>query len=69
MAYRQFFADVEHDPAGKFRYPGPPYRFSEAVTRPVRPAPRLGQHNKEVLAGEFGITTWEMERMSERGII
>lgn len=69
MTYRQFFADMDHDAAGQFRYPGPPYRFSATDTRLARPAPRLSQHNQEVLAGELGINMGEVERMSEEGII
>ena len=69
LTYRKFFAGVEHTPAGTFRYPGPPYRFSAANLLPIRPAPRLGQHNEEVLAGELGIARVDMERMSREGTI
>ncbi len=48
---RQFFQSVEHPDAGNYRYPGPPYRFSQTPCRAYQPAPRLGQHNKEVFAG------------------
>ena len=69
LTHRQFFADVEHESAGKFRYPGPPYRFSATVPRLVKPAPRLGQHNEEVLAGELGIGLSDLERMCRDGTI
>ena len=69
LTYRQFYADVEHDSAGMFRYPGPPYRFSAAGPLPVRPAPQLGQHNEEVLAGELGISPADLDRMGREGTI
>ena len=69
LTYRQFYADVEHDSAGKFRYPGPPYRFSGTGPLPFRPAPQLGQHNEEVLAGELGISPADLDRMGREGTI
>jgi crotonobetainyl-CoA:carnitine CoA-transferase CaiB-like acyl-CoA transferase len=69
LTYREFFVDVEHEDAGRFRYPGPPYRFSVAGPRLVKPAPRLGQHNEEVLAEELGISFSELDRMGQEGII
>ena len=43
---RGFFTEITHPIAGALRYPGVPYRFSNA-TLPLaeRPAPLLGQHN------------------------
>ena len=69
LNYRQFYADVQHDSAGKFRYPGPPYRFSATGPLPFRPAPQLGQHNEEVLAGELGISPADLDRMGREGTI
>ena len=66
---RDFFSDVEHPEAGRLRYPGQPYRFSATVPGPVRPAPRLGQHNEEVLGGELGISPSNLDSMSREGII
>ena len=69
LTYRQFFADVDHESAGRFRYPGLPYRFSGPSPRLVRPAPRLGQHNEEVLGGELGISGADRDRMYREGTI
>lgn len=69
LTHREFFKDVEHHSAGKFRYPGLPYRFSKPGPRLVRPAPRLGQHNEEVLGGELGISMADLERLSREGTI
>jgi crotonobetainyl-CoA:carnitine CoA-transferase CaiB-like acyl-CoA transferase len=40
---------------GPVRMPGAPYQFSETPWELRRPAPRLGEHTREVLA-EFGIS-------------
>ena len=45
-----FFVDVEHPCAGRLRQPGPPYRLAAPWWAIRRPAPRLGEHQDEVLA-------------------
>jgi CoA:oxalate CoA-transferase len=54
MNYRQYlardyFVKVDHPQAGTFRYAGWPYKMSASPPLVQRPAPLLGQHNKEVL--------------------
>ena len=59
------FSDVVEDPHLKargfwsdvsgFRMPGPPYRFSLTPWAIRRPAPRLGEHNAEVLSHESNV--------------
>ena len=66
---RDYFQEVSHPQAGSFRYPGPPYRLSASPSRVVRPAPTLGQHNREVLGGELGLGEAELMEMAESGII
>jgi crotonobetainyl-CoA:carnitine CoA-transferase CaiB-like acyl-CoA transferase len=46
---REFFVEVTHPDAGRLVYPGAPFRFSRTPWRPIRPAPRLGEHTAEVL--------------------
>ena len=46
---RDYFTEIEHPEAGKFRYPGSPVFTEGQWWRIRRPAPLLGQHNREVL--------------------
>ena len=46
---REWFRDVDHPEAGRLRYPGAPASLHGSPCRVVRPAPRLGQHNREIL--------------------
>jgi crotonobetainyl-CoA:carnitine CoA-transferase CaiB-like acyl-CoA transferase len=48
IASRDFLVEIEHPAAGKLKYPGRPYQFSNLPEQPTRPAPLLGQHNEEV---------------------
>ena len=49
-AARKFFVSVDHPEAGCHRYAGWPYRMAVSPPRSSRPAPRLGEHQEEVLA-------------------
>ena len=66
---RDYFSAVEHAEAGRFLYPGQPYRFSNTHSRMIRSAPTLGQHNQEVFGEELGLTAPEIERLSREGTI
>jgi crotonobetainyl-CoA:carnitine CoA-transferase CaiB-like acyl-CoA transferase len=46
LKQRQFFVEIDHPVAGKFKYPGVPYSFSNSpLPLAERPAPMLGEHN------------------------
>ena len=50
LAHRGFFVEMEHPVAGVLRYPGAAYRFSNSqLPLTERPAPMLGEHNREIL--------------------
>jgi CoA:oxalate CoA-transferase len=69
LAFRQFWQEVEHPAAGKFRYPGAPVRFSVTPGGIERPAPLLGEHNEKVYCGMMGYGKDELVRMRQVGII
>ena len=66
---RRFFETIDDPVLGPIRVPGPPLRLSSHRGAPSRPAPRLGEHNREILGGRLGISDRELESMREGGII
>jgi len=48
---REYFVDVNHPEAGTYRYAGWPYKLPASPPCIQRPAPRLGEHNEEVIQG------------------
>ena len=63
-----FIRRIEHPEAGGTWLPGRPWRFSAAPATPIRPAPCVGQHSREVFARELGIGDAEYERLVAAGI-
>ena len=55
--------------SGAFRFPGLFARFSEGEPPAFRPAPRIGQHNRDIYHGELGVHDVAIARMSEEKII
>jgi len=70
LADRHFFQTMKHVHTGETRYPSFPAIFP-AFERELHrsPPPTLGQHNREVLQSELGITDEEIERLEADGII
>jgi crotonobetainyl-CoA:carnitine CoA-transferase CaiB-like acyl-CoA transferase len=70
LEVRGFFQTMEHPYTGKTRYASFPAAFS-AFERDLHysPPPTLGQHNREVLQSELGITEAELKRLETTGII
>jgi crotonobetainyl-CoA:carnitine CoA-transferase CaiB-like acyl-CoA transferase len=67
---RGFYEEHTHPTVGPVGYPVLPTRFA-SWTGPVhrRPAPTLGQHNAEVLAGELGIGADKLAELERDGVI
>ena len=67
---RRFFETLDHPHTGKTRYPSFPAVFS-AFERDLHnsPPPTLGQHNREILQGELGISDAELDRLEAERII
>ena len=63
------FETVRH-PSG-LSYPGPGAMgtIPQDARRPVRPAPRLGQHTDEVLAEVLGLPSAEIGRLHDQGVV
>ena len=69
MLARGFFTEIEHPALGKHSYINPPYRLSETPCVIKRPAPLLGEHNKEIYGKELGMTDKELAGLKSQGII
>jgi crotonobetainyl-CoA:carnitine CoA-transferase CaiB-like acyl-CoA transferase len=69
LRFRGFFEEVEHPVGGRVRHSTLPVRLSGGPEqfRP-RPAPLLGQHNAELLAG-LGLDAAEIAELAGRGVI
>ena len=69
LAGRGFWKFMEREHVGVLPHPAPPYRVGEAPFDIDRPAPTLGQHNREVLNGLLGLSDAEVDDLERRGII
>jgi crotonobetainyl-CoA:carnitine CoA-transferase CaiB-like acyl-CoA transferase len=66
---RKFFIDIDHPVAGKLTYPGASFEVSEGGFAIRRPAPLLGQHNKDIYCGLLGYSAEELATLGRAGII
>lgn len=69
---RNFFEQVAHPPEsgiGARRYIGRPWKLSGARLSITRPAPQLGEHNRDVLTGLLGYSAREVDELESKGII
>jgi crotonobetainyl-CoA:carnitine CoA-transferase CaiB-like acyl-CoA transferase len=69
LAAREFFVTVDHPDTGPFPYIGFPFKLS--CTPPIvqRPAPSLGEHNREILQGLLDLSDAELTELTAAGII
>jgi crotonobetainyl-CoA:carnitine CoA-transferase CaiB-like acyl-CoA transferase len=65
---RDMILEYTHPVGGKMKTLGFPAKLSETPCQLTRPAPLLGQHNKEILQ-ELGYTDADIENLRQRGII
>ncbi|MBV6417632.1 MAG: Succinyl-CoA--L-malate CoA-transferase beta subunit [Steroidobacteraceae bacterium] len=60
LAARDYFVDIDHPDLGRVRNLGAPFKMPASPGGPVRPAPRLGQHNDEVYGGLLSLQSAEI---------
>lgn len=65
---RQMVVEVSHPEGGQCEQVGHPIKMSETHEETFQPPPLLGQHNEEVLAGLLGLSTEQLQDLSDRGI-
>lgn len=63
-----FFREVGHPGEGTLRVTAPPVRWSRTPAGEARHAPRLGEHDREVL-GEAGFSAQEIAALERDGVI
>lgn len=69
LAYRSFFTTMPHRPSARqVTMPGAPFRMSETPWRASRPAPQLGEHNREVYA-EIGVSAGALSALAAAGVV
>ncbi len=72
LAARDYYDHVRHpDTGATITYPG---HFVKDLTDPTRvgvrrPPPRVGEHNREILSGELGLSSRDLARLAELGVI
>ena len=68
LAASGFISRIDHPEAGPTWLPGRPWRFSAASSEPIRGAPCVGEHSREVFAEELGMTDAEYEDLVAAGV-
>jgi 2-methylfumaryl-CoA isomerase len=63
------FAQVDQPGIGTYLMPGSPLEFSADARVPPAPAPQLGQHTDEILAGILGLSAAEIGRLHDDGVV
>jgi crotonobetainyl-CoA:carnitine CoA-transferase CaiB-like acyl-CoA transferase len=66
---RNFYEEVEHPVIGRIRVPFRLFDMSAGAARCRRPAPLLGQHNKEVFEGLLGVPEEKFGELARQGLI
>ena len=64
-----FWNKVEHLHTGRVESPGSPFTPHAAPRQLRRPAPTLGEHNREVLCGLLGLSPHDLSRITQQGVV
>ncbi len=70
LRHRGFFETLHHPSTGAGLYPCPPFaRLAGQDNWLLRPPPRLGEHNEDILRDRCGLTDEELTRLATSGVI
>jgi crotonobetainyl-CoA:carnitine CoA-transferase CaiB-like acyl-CoA transferase len=69
LAARKFWEKVEHPGLGTITYPGAFANASEARPEISRPAPMIGEHNRDIYEKDLNITAEQMLTLKQSGVI
>jgi len=68
LAAREFITTLDHPQHGEIRLLRWPARMSGSEV-PIVPAPMLGQHSREVVAQDLGLSTTDVDALIDQGVI
>jgi len=66
---RGYFSEIECPETGKFKCPGPPFRFSQSLWSLDQPAPSLSEHNYKIYHKRLGYSEEQMVQLRRMNII
>jgi crotonobetainyl-CoA:carnitine CoA-transferase CaiB-like acyl-CoA transferase len=66
---REAFWVMAHSLAGTYPYPAPSTRLTATPPGMMRPAPNLGEHNKDLLTRLLGLSPAEIQDLEAKGVI
>lgn len=69
LARRGFFVRLEHPVAGPIQYPSFPFKLNGKYLPIPRPAPCLGEHNKDILSRLLRLSEDEIAQLRADGVI
>jgi crotonobetainyl-CoA:carnitine CoA-transferase CaiB-like acyl-CoA transferase len=66
---RGYFQTIDDPALGKIKVPGAPLRFHSHPPEAIRPAPLLGEHNRQILGARLGVGAAELKSLADEGVI
>lgn len=66
---RDYFETIDDPVLGTIRVPGTPLRLTSHRAEPSRPAPRLGEHNREIFGGRLKQSDAAIKALQDAGTI
>ncbi len=69
IRHRGMMTAIPHPSDGAWQVENTPFRFSDAITGPTGPSPKLGEHTRSVLEEILGLSKPEMDSLKGKNII
>jgi len=66
---RGYWIDMDHRKMGLLKFPGAPFLMSDSPWQVRRPAPSLGQHNRELFGEQLGRSDSDLAGLRALGVI
>ena len=66
---RGYWIDMDHRKMGPLKFPGAPFLMSDSPWQVRRPAPSLGQHNRELFGEQLGRSDSDLAGLRALGVI